>query len=29
MVAWMGATVGALLTNGEDPVATLIHKLGN
>jgi hypothetical protein len=29
MVAWLGAAVGAGLTGGEDPVATLLHKLGN
>ncbi|MBR7666057.1 hypothetical protein IT880_14910, partial [Lactiplantibacillus plantarum] len=29
MVAWTGATVGALLTNGEDPITTLLAKLGN
>nr|AAB94637.1 violaxanthin/chlorophyll a binding protein precursor [Nannochloropsis sp.] len=28
MVAWTGATVGALLTNGEHPVTTLLNKLG-
>eukprot|EP00624_Nannochloropsis_granulata_P004942 evm.model.NODE_34910_length_16098_cov_23.796434.3 len=28
MVAWLGATVGALLTNGEHPVTTLLNKLG-
>jgi hypothetical protein len=29
MVAWTGATVGALLTNGEDPITTLLAKIGN
>ena len=29
MIAWLGAVVGAGLTGGEDPVATLLHKLGN
>eukprot|EP00624_Nannochloropsis_granulata_P003483 evm.model.NODE_27596_length_23439_cov_34.245060.2 len=29
MVSWLGAVVGASLTGGEDPVATLLHKLGN
>lgn len=27
MVAWLGATVGALLTGGEDPITTLTNKL--
>ena len=29
MVSWLGATVGGLLTNGEDPITTLVNKLGN
>lgn len=28
MVAWTGATVGALLTGGEQPLTTLLSKLG-
>jgi hypothetical protein len=28
MVAWLGSVVGAGLTGGEDPVVTLLHKLG-
>ena len=29
MVSWLGVVVGAGITGGEDPIATLLHKLGN
>jgi hypothetical protein len=29
MVSWLGVVVGSALTGGEDPIATLLHKLGN